>query len=231
MSRLGRLPEISRLSLATVQLPDTHPRAGDRTCDVFAYLLHHPDGAVLVDTGVGIGNVGIDRLYAPTVCDVVEALGTAGIDERDVVAVVNTHLHFDHCGQNDRFSGTPVYVQHAELDAARDPMFTVADWAAIPPSDLRVVDGDLAVADGLRLIATPGHTPGHQSVVLESDAGCAVVAGQCAYGCREFAAGDVPVSDMHGGGWHETGRRSLGRLRAFDPVAVYFSHDRATYRR
>jgi len=230
MSRLGSLPQVSRLALATVQLPNSHPRAGDGTCEVYAYVLHHPDGAVLVDTGVGTGNVWIDRLYAPTVLDVVEALGAAGIDERDVAAVVNTHLHFDHCGQNHRFSGTPVYIQQAELDAARDPMFTVAEWAAIPRPDRRIVDGDLVVADGLRLIATPGHTPGHQSVVLESAEGCLVIAGQCAYCCDEFATGVAPVSDMHDAGWHETGLRSLGRLRALDPGAVYFSHDAATFR-
>jgi N-acyl homoserine lactone hydrolase len=231
MTQLRSLPELSRLLLATVQPPESHPRGGDGSCDVYAYVVHHPDGAVLVDTGVGVGNVWIDRLYSPAVVDVVDALGAAGIDERDVVAVVNTHLHFDHCGQNHRFSGRPVYVQHAELDAARDPVFTVAEWAMIPPADLRIVDGDLLVADGLRLMATPGHTPGHQSVVLESDEGRLVIAGQCAYCCGEFATGDVPVSDMHDAGWHETGRGSLARLRALEPVAVYFSHDGTTLRR
>ena len=205
MSRLGSLPEVSRLALATVRLPDGHPRAGDGTCEVYAYVLHHP----------------VNRLLLLKLL----------IDERDVAAVVNTHLHFDHCGQNHRFSGTPVYIQQAELDAARDPMFTVAEWAAIPRPDRRIVDGDLVVADGLRLIATPGHTPGHQSVVLESAEGCLVIAGQCGYCCDEFATGVAPVSDMHDAGWHETGLRSLGRLRALDPGAVYFSHDAATYRR
>ncbi len=225
------LPEVSRLLLATVVLPETHPRAGDGSCAVYAYVIHHADGHVLVDTGVGLGNPWIDRMYSPTVFDVIDTLAAAGIDERDITAVVNTHLHFDHCGQNDRFVGTPVYVQQAELDAARDPLFTVAEWAAIPPADRRVVDGDREVADGLRLIATPGHTPGHQSVVLESDEGTAVIAGQCVYCCAEYERDEVPIADMHDTGWHEAGRESAARVRALDPVSVYFSHDSTAFRR
>jgi N-acyl homoserine lactone hydrolase len=225
------LPEVSRVLLATVALPDTHPRARDGTCAVYAYVIHHDDGLVLVDTGVGLGNSWIDRMYSPKVFDVIDALAAAGIDERDIAVVVNTHLHFDHCGQNDRFPGIPIYVQQAELDAACDPMFTVAEWAAIPEADRRVVDGDLEVADGLHLIATPGHTPGHQSVVLESDEGRAVIAGQCSYCCAEYERNEVPIADMHDAGWHEVGRESLARIRALEPVSVYFSHDDEVFRR
>jgi N-acyl homoserine lactone hydrolase len=151
------MPDVSRVLLATVALPENHPRARDGSC--------------------------------------------------------------------------AIYVRQAELDAARDPMFTVADWAAIPQADRRVVDGDLEVADGLRLIATPGHTPGHQSMVLESDEGCTVIAGQCSYCCAEYERSELPVADMHDAGWHAAGRESLARVRALDPVSVYFSHDDVAFHR
>jgi len=50
---LARLPGISRLLVAELALPEWHPRAADRTCLVFGYVVHHPDGPIVVDTGVG----------------------------------------------------------------------------------------------------------------------------------------------------------------------------------
>lgn len=227
---IAELPPVVRLRVASVRLPASHPRASGGPCDVLAYAIRHPDGVILVDTGVGVGNRWIDAAYAPVVVDVIEALNAVGIDERDVAAVVNTHLHFDHCGQNARFSGIPVYVQAAELEATTDPMFTVAEWADIPLADRRVVDGDATIADGVTLLATPGHTPGHQSVALESAEGAAVIVGQCAYCAREFDADEVSLSEMHDDTWHESGLVSLKRLRSLRPLAAYFSHDPTTWR-
>lgn len=222
-------PRVTRLHLGSLELPPNHPRTASGPCDVFAYLIHHADGLLLVDTGVGIGNDWIDQLYHPDTVDIVVALNSSGIDERDVGAVINTHLHFDHCGQNSRFVGTPVYAQAEEWEAARDPMFTVAEWADTPVGDRRVIDGDAVIADGITLLVTPGHTPGHQSVALEGDEGPTVIVGQCAYCAPEFEAGEVPASEMHNDAWHEAGRRSLERLHALRPVAAYFSHDSTTF--
>lgn len=222
---------IHRLDLGAVELPATHPRAADGRCPIFGYAIIHADGVLVVDTGTAAGHPVIDELYRPTVTPLVEALHGVGIDERDVTAIANTHLHFDHCGQNDALPNTPVWVTEAELTAAEQPYYTVPEWAAVAPARLRVAADGVAPAPGVRLLHTPGHTPGHQSVVVDTAQGSIVLAGQACYTCAEYAAGHVAPGDLHDDAWAEAARDSLARLRAFDPIQVVFSHDPATYHR
>jgi glyoxylase-like metal-dependent hydrolase (beta-lactamase superfamily II) len=121
---LSTLPRIERLHLADLVLPDDHPEAGrGRRSVVFGFAIDHPDGAIVVDTGVGRGNDFIDQLYDPTVWALDELLAGVGIEPSSVAAVVNSHLHFDHCGQKSVYYGTsvPLYVQADEVEAARQP--------------------------------------------------------------------------------------------------------------
>ncbi len=218
---------VERLRLGTVQLPDWHPRAAEATCTIDGFVIRHPDGPILVDTGVGDDNEILNEIYQPTVVPVVEALNAVGIDERDLAAVVNTHLHFDHCGQNRAFPTVPVYVQAAELAAIKLPGFTIAEWASVPTDQVRIVDGDADLAEGVRLVATPGHTPGHQSVVVDGDGtGPTIIVGQCCYTCAEFESGTLLDADMHDESYLDVGAESLNRLRSLRPSAAFFSHDR-----
>jgi len=74
------------------------------TFPVFAFLVEHPDGPVLIDTGVGLEHDVIDELYSPVHHDLDEALAEHGVEVSDVTTVITSHLHFDHCGQNNRFA-------------------------------------------------------------------------------------------------------------------------------
>lgn len=221
---LSALPQIDRLLLAQVtKLPDWHPAlpGGASSYAVYAYLIRHPEGPILVDTGIGTGNEQIDEMYAPVVTDLASALGDVGVAVGELLAVVNTHLHFDHCGQNARTTA-PVYVQRAEIEAARQPFYTVAEWAAVPDERLRPVDGEREIADGVRLVPTPGHTPGHQSVLVSSQEGRALIVGQAAWKHPEWSSGQADPANSDD---LETAQRSLDRLGAIGPTRVYFSHD------
>jgi len=222
---------IRPIELGSLQLPDWHPRAEDGEAITRAFVIEHPDGVILVDTGVGQGNKIIEEMYQPTIRSIVDVLHESGIDERDVVAIVNTHLHFDHCGQNSAFPTVPVWVQAADHALVDQPGFTVPDWAHVPEPRLRLIDGDADLVVGVRIIATPGHTPGHQSVVVDAGGSTTVVAGQCCYTCAEFESGVLAAADMHAEHWIDRGRVSLDRLRALSPDVVHFSHDRMSYRR
>lgn len=213
--------------LAEVTFPEWHPRFSDGGCRVFGYAIQHPDGVILFDTGVGTGNSFIDDLYRPSVVPVAEALAQHGIDERDVVAVVNSHLHFDHCGQNDFFHdrGVPIYVQAREIEAAQAFGYTVPEWAAIPEESLRVAHGDEALADGVSLIETIGHTPGHQSLMVETGDGRVIVGGQCVYCADELTARHVAADNIHDQSFVEAARESLERVVAFAPRRVVLAHD------
>src|SRR5690348_5323579 len=95
---------------------------GDRM-PVYVHVIDHPDARVLVDTGLTESH--------PLVADMdprVRPLGTDGFDLASVDIVVNTHLHFDHCGGNHLFAGTPFYVQRRELEDARGGGHTIPEW-------------------------------------------------------------------------------------------------------
>jgi len=219
------------LDLGFVQLPDWHPRAADGTCPIQAVAIGHPDGVILFDTGVASDHPLINELYAPTVVPVVDALAAVDIDERDVVAIVNSHLHFDHCGQNRSFPSVPVWTQRAEYELVDTPRFTVPDWALVTESRLRLIDGDEHLADGVRIVATPGHTPGHQSLVVDDGERVTVLAGQCCYDCSEFADHQPAVADLHDESWLPAARQSIERLHSFAPDAVHLTHDRSIWRK
>jgi glyoxylase-like metal-dependent hydrolase (beta-lactamase superfamily II) len=158
---------------------------------------------------------------------VAEALAQHGIDERDVVAVVNSHLHFDHCGQNAFFHdrGVPIYAQAGEMEAAQTFGYTVPEWAAIPRQLLRVAHGDEVLADGVSLIETIGHTPGHQSLMVEMGDGRVIVGGQCVYCTDELRARQVAADNAHDESFVEAARQSLERIVAFAPRQVVLAHD------
>ena len=222
---------VSALDLCRVELPDWHPRHDDGWCPILAHLIHHPDGPILVDTGVGDGSELIDELYQPTIVPVVHALNAVGVDERDIVTIVNTHLHFDHCGQNDSLPHASVHVQAAEIEAARAEFYTVPEWAEIEPVRRRVLDGDEEIAPGVRILSTPGHTPGHQSVLVDlTDGFPTLLVGQCCYDCAEFARGEVVVADLGHIDLTAAATASLDRLRGLDIAAAHFSHDPTVWR-
>lgn len=220
---LDRLPVIEQVDMGRVsRLPDWYPESVGSPFTVFGFVIHHPVGPILVDAGIGSGNPVIDEIYAPVTIDVV---GTVTAGAEPVQALVLTHLHFDHCGQSRRFRA-PTYVQRAEMEAARAPRYTVPDW--IPDGDVRLIDGDVDIADGVRLLATPGHTPGHQSVLVSAADGAALVLGQVCYRAGDFdAAAPIPDCDDE---FRETALASLARVRSIvpKPCTVYFSHDSET---
>jgi glyoxylase-like metal-dependent hydrolase (beta-lactamase superfamily II) len=223
---LATLPGIQRLTLAVVEaVPEWHPEHATFTpFPVYAWLVRHPDGPLLVDSGVGIGHPMIDEWYRPRITALGDALGAVGIDLGDVAGVVLSHLHFDHCGQQAALDA-PVYVQATEHKAARADGYTVSDWAAIPKERLRLVEGDTEIAEGFRLLATPGHTPGHQSVLIEAGDDRVVLAAQCAFAVGELRSGVPAPSNLHDETWEAPARESLQRVRSLAPVACQLSHD------
>ena len=138
--------------------------------------------------------------------------------------MVLSHLHFDHCGQQCTLSA-PTHVQATEFEAAKAPGYTVPDWAEVPKDRLRLVHGDEDIADGIRLLSTPGHSPGHQSVVIEAGDERVVLAAQCAYRADELRSGQLAASNLHDEAWMDAARDSLRHLRSFAPFTAHLSHD------
>jgi N-acyl homoserine lactone hydrolase len=220
---------VHQLHLGHVVLPDAHPRADEQTCQIYCYVIDHPDGLVVVDTGPRAGHPVIDDLYAPQVVSIIDAINEAGLDDRDVAALVNTHLHFDHCGQNHRFANTPIWITAAEHEISTTDHYTVPEWASIGAEKLRLSADGESIADGVRLLHTPGHTPGHQSVAVDTVRGLELIVGQACYTCAEYRAASPAATDMHDPSWQHRGLESLARLRSLGADRAHFSHDATTY--
>ena len=150
------------------------------------HVIEHPDGRILVDTGMIGSTPELDEEWHPTIYP-------ERIPREGIVAVVNTHLHFDHCGGNRLVPGVPIYVQRGELEAAREPDYTVPEWVEFEGADYRELDGEAEILPGVRVLPTPGHTPCHQSVLVDTDEGLVVVAGDVAYRWEDFDAAGGPI--------------------------------------
>jgi N-acyl homoserine lactone hydrolase len=178
---------------------------------VYVHVIDHPEARVLVDTGMTELHPAVDDLDPRLVPVSERDLDPAGID-----IVVNTHLHFDHCGGNHLFAGKPIYVQRRELDDAlgKDD-YTIRAWVEAPGVRYIPVDGDFELLPGLRLVPAPGHTRGLQVVVVETDARPVVIGGDVAVSHAEL---DEPSTE--------------GQLRvcAFDPELVWLTHEHEPWR-
>ena len=224
------MAEVLPLHLADVTCPEGHPQQGDDG-PVLGFAVRHAEGVFLFDTGVGSGNEEVDRYFLPRRRALDEALAQHGLSLDDVTAVANSHLHFDHCGNNGVFSGRPIYVRAAELEAAAGPDYTIPEWVRFAGARYEALgDEEAEVAPGVRLISTPGHTVGHQSLVAETPDGVVVAAGQAVYTLAEWTGSTDPrLSGMESAGDPLVYSESVRRLRRLDPVRVHFAHDLAVW--
>ena len=178
---------------------------------VYVHVVEHPDARVLVDTG-------FTELH-PAVADMdprIRPLNEQELDLAGIDIVVNTHLHFDHCGGNHLFAGRPFYVQRLELDDARSlDDYTIREWVDPPGVEYVPVDGEHELLPGLRLIPAPGHTRGSQMVVVETGERPVVVGGDVAVWFGEL---DEPQTE--GQLW----------VRALDPELVWLAHEHQPWR-
>src|SRR5262249_46410890 len=91
------------------------------------YVVDHPQGMILFDTGMG-SHPGVDDHSRPRRVGLAEALASAGAELSGIRLASNCHLHFDHCGGNPVLGQIPVFVQRTELDTARStPDYTLPE--------------------------------------------------------------------------------------------------------
>jgi glyoxylase-like metal-dependent hydrolase (beta-lactamase superfamily II) len=200
---------------------------------ISGFLIRHGGGLFLFDTGMSpIDEETRDR-YHPRATPPDEALAALGVAPADIGAIANCHLHADHAGGNHAFPGIRVLVQEPELDAARQPDFTFPEYAfAYAGAELDVIDGEADVAPGLRLLPTPGHTPGHQSLLVETDAGRVLLAGQATNTASEFSAAEFSERLVSEGlDTIGTFPEWMAHFRDWRVDRAYFAHDLVVWER
>jgi len=228
--------------------PDRPP--GTRwTVPIPCYLVVHPAGRLVFDTGVHrsaaadpLGRLGERRarlfgVRSQPGDDVVSQLGLLGLGPDDVTQVANSHLHFDHCGGNEFFSRSTILVQRREMEAARDPeVLKSGRYRPSPqdfdhPLDYRLVDGEHDVfGDGtVVLVPTPGHTPGHQSLRVTAGKGSELVFAADACYTRENMDRDLLPTVVWDAEEMSRSLMALRRLRDSHGATLYYGHDPAQW--
>jgi N-acyl homoserine lactone hydrolase len=206
--QLPRTDDIRRVDFGSFVRPGEETETGrPRVESLLGYVVALPQGGFLLfDTGMG-SHPDVDRHYRPTRRPLVQALRDAGVTVDEVRLVANCHLHVDHCGGNPDLAGRPMFVQSVELDTARmEPDYTLPELVDFSGVRYERVDGEAALAPGIVVMPTPGHTAGHQSLIVRCGDGTVVLAGQ------------PPAAP----GWME-------RILTLDPARVLFAHDPAAW--
>jgi len=209
----------------------------------FFYVVEHPQGTVLFDSGghPDLVDRPAERLGAEAAAafditmvagdDAVAQLARAGLAPADVAHVVQSHLHYDHAGGLELFPHATAHVQQAELDVLAHPpagqelFYCPADYEH--RAAWHVVDGwhDLFGDGRVVMVPTPGHTAGHQSLLVQLDSGATVIlAADAAYRPEEFEerrTSSVFSDEAAMLASHDL----LHALRAEHDARVIFTHD------
>jgi N-acyl homoserine lactone hydrolase len=149
---------------------------------------------IIVDTGIAdlewvCQNVSLCTRETDETIDA--AVRQIGWDPQSVDTIINTHLHYDHCGGNELFPDAHFYVSAKEWEHAAAPIITQMIYydQAWLRGELHYVPcqfatDQLEILPGINLLLTPGHTPGHLSVLVDTDEGILAIGGD-ALGRRE----------------------------------------------
>lgn len=151
-------------------------------------LIKTASDVVLIDTGIGHKFLGkFEDIYqVKKQIHLEKSMQEIGYKPEDITVVINTHLHFDHCGGNTvldskgkivpTFPNAKYYVQKAEWQLANNPdirskaSYLKQNFEPLAQSKLlKLVDGDEKITDGIKVIKTSAHTDGHQVVLVQSE--------------------------------------------------------------
>jgi len=195
---------------------------------------------VLVDTGFGQTLGSRDRLGETHYGDMVwpwvrrptdEALADYGLDPSDVKYIINTHLG-DHSADNLLFKHATQIIQQPEAEAVRktQPQDWLDNWD-FPGAKLELLQGeDVEVLPGVTCLFTPGHTPGHQSIMVNDDGHTQLFVGDAVYTADIWNNPDQ-MTEEHPAWFSQVAAgfdlwtASAAKLRAIDADVTHFAHD------
>jgi len=208
-------------------------------------LVQTSEKKILVDTGVGekLKERFKEMYRVEREHGLVESLDAAGTKPEDIDFVINTHLHFDHCGGNTvkknsahipTFPNAQYIIQKKEWAAAMDPnertkaSYLRENFEPLEKAgQLMLVTGEHSVTEGVTVIPTPGHTQGHQSVLIESNGKKALYCGDLIPTTSHVRLPYIMGYDLYPVDILETKRKILDQA-AHEHWLLIFEHDHET---
>ncbi len=183
---------------------------------------------IIVDTGVGTLPPSYQKFHEVTRNREEElsySLKKNGLRPEDITMVVNTHLHFDHCGNNRLFENSKFLIQTDEIRYAYFPdrfmrVSYLRDFFDVE-GDYLPVRGRYEIENGVEVLPTPGHTIGHQSVVVKWRGRHIVYAGDAAPLPENIDKRNITGMIYDGA----DGLESIDRLRRITNAFYIYSHD------
>ncbi len=213
---------------------------GELRMPVPCYLINHPKGQVLFDSGLHTdmqdpaeGRAAMLAKRFKSEFKAGEDLGArlerCDVDVNRVRYLVNSHLHFDHAGGNHQVKNAQLVIQGLEWQAGHDPDLMQANGYMAEDydhgHDLKLVDGehDLFGDGSVICVPTYGHTPGHQSLKVRLGSGDVLLAGDACYLRQTLENLHLPrvVHDR------DAMLESLGRIKALQQAGarIFYGHD------
>jgi len=231
----------------------THGRGAGQTIEapILAYLVETANGRILYDVGCDHRKINDPalraRYYNPETFQfgapemnedqrIPSYLARLGLTPADIDIIFIGHLHFDHAGGLKDLQrcgcGAEIHVQKDELDAANSGEDVACFADDFDVAGLRRMRGEYDLTDGVRAIATPGHTAGHMSMWIELPKGPPVLLAGDAADLMENIVDEVAP----GGCWRDghpqavESIRKLKRIAAEQGAQLWPNHDMAFYR-
>lgn len=179
-----------------------HPERVDGAEDypVFAFLIQGNGRNILVDTGMceteRAGKYHHPGSHQGKGGSIVDKIQSIGVSCEDIDTVILTHLHWDHCYHLDQFPNAVFYAHEKEIAFALDPIplyyksYEAPQMGIVRPFEhitFRACKGDMEILDGIRVFETPGHSPGHMAVEVDTSDGCYIIGGDCAFRLDNFS--------------------------------------------
>jgi len=168
------------------------------TVNGYIWYIEGPKESIIVDTGGKAETISMLGFPAKDVQSPENALRKIGLKCEDIDIVILTHLMHDHFEYAGKFKNARFIVQKDEVDYARNP-HPLMQYFYIPIQDLLdeinfdIVKGDKEIVRGVKVLLTPGHSPGSQSVAIETEKGIALITGFCCIN-ENFIEGVWPVT-------------------------------------
>jgi glyoxylase-like metal-dependent hydrolase (beta-lactamase superfamily II) len=235
MTRAAAFPDATDAQWAEADALDPSAVTGDGEwwLSFRGFAIRAGDGPVtLVDAGIG-PEESLAASYAPVPGRLPTELAAAGIDPSEVTAIVLTHLHGDHVGwavpSDSPFTSARVIAPKADVafyaaNRARAGQYDRLIEPLRAEGRLQEIEGGLVLAPGLRIVPTPGHTPGHQSVWAYQGSESLLITGDLLVHAVQLVDPDLAyANDMDPAQARLTRRTVLDDVRARDS-ALAVSH-------